>query len=517
MNLENPNDRVRLIANIKSDNNKARKQDSFRSFEVQSGRLHQFVKDDLLGQYDYSSVREMPIISSVNVQKRVVDAKSTIYKQSVDRSFSEVSDDQQDQLQLIYKDMNTDEKLNSANKGYNYQDQTIGMILPKNGKLIMRVFKMHQIDAIVDDLDPENPEGFIISTFDRTMYEEIDSNKKTKDTATGFSGRSVQSTANQDQEIEVGEKYQFQRYVERYLVWTPKLNFFMNGLGEIVDEDGETASPLASEDIMPFFEVSREKDFEYFVRSSNTLTDFTIQFNSQLSDQANVIKMSAYSVAVLKAPADQHPADMVIGASNMIKFDTTDPDVNVDFSFVSPNADMGGISDAISTTLNYFITSEGLGGETLNSSGQTDKPTSGIDRFIQSIQKIEAHRDDYEKFRKAERDIYGIVKAWLTVLKGSDKLDKKYQVSGLNEESEITVEFHKPELIQTENERLANMQTKIDMGIASRLDALMSDRNIDDKDVAKQLLSEIDKMEVPSIILETPTEEDEDGERQSER
>jgi len=512
MDLSNQMDRVRLLSNIRSENNKARKQVSFKSFEVQSGRIHPFVKDDLLGQYNRNSVKEMPLVSSINVQKRVVDAKSTIYKQKVTRTFTELSDEQHDQMRLIYRDMCADAKLNQANKGYNYQDQTIGMIVPKNGKLIMRVFKMHQIDAIVDPEDPESSLGFIISTFDRTNYEEIDSNKRDHDTATGYSGRSSQSTATQDQDLDIAEKYQYQKYVERYLVWSPEYNFFMNGLGEIIDEDGEVSSPLASEGIMPFFEVSKEKDFEYFVRPSNNLTDFTIQFNSQLSDQANVIKMSAYSVAVLKAPSELQPEIQEIGANVLLKLPTDGEKENgtVDFDFKAPATNMSGIAEAINDLLNYFITSEGLSGDTLNSSGDSDKPTSGIDRFIRGIQKIEAHRDDYEKFRKAEEDIYRIVKAWLRVLQGSDKLDRKYQISAISDNSEIRVEFHKPELIQTESEKLTNIQTKMDMGIASRLDAIMLDREIDDKDEAKKLLKEIDEMEMPQLGTFTPPSENED-------
>ena len=99
----------------------------------------------------------------------------------------------------------------------------------------------------------------------------------------------------------------------------------MNGMGEVIDpETGEPTSnadiesPLASEGIMPFFEIARDKDFEYFVRSSNALTDFTVQFNERLSDQSNVIKMNGYAVAILKTPSDVKPTDITIGASRVI-------------------------------------------------------------------------------------------------------------------------------------------------------------------------------------------------------
>jgi hypothetical protein len=287
MNLADINDRLAVIASINSENNKARKQVSLKQFEVMNGRLQGFVKENLEGQLYQESVREMPIVSSINVQKAIVDKKATIYKKSPKREFTETDEEQTEKLRKIYKDMKIDMKLNKANKNYIYQDQSIGMIVPKNGKLIMRVFAMHQIDAIVDPQDPESSKGFILSVFDRTNYMQLDSELKERDTATGNYGRSNRSASNSNQDELVAEKYQFQKYVAKYIVWSKEYNFMMNGLGEVIDPetgeettDIEIVSPLLTENIMPFFEISRDKDFEYFVRSSNSLTDFTVQLQT---------------------------------------------------------------------------------------------------------------------------------------------------------------------------------------------------------------------------------------------
>ena len=306
MNLQSITDRIKLIASINSENNKARKQWSLRQFNVNSGRIQAYVKEALMGQLHTDTVREMPIVSSINVQKAVVDKKSTIYKKRPKRVFTDVDETKQATLEVIYRDMKADMKLNKSNKNYTYQDQSIGMIVPKNGKLIMRIFQMHQIDAIVNNVDPEIADGFVMSVFDRTNYDQMESFRKEKDVATNVTGKSVQSSSTPDLDLEVGEMYQFQKYIEKYIVWTNDLNFMMNGLCEFIDpETGESTgemditSPLASENIMPFFEVHKEKDFEYFVRPSNALTDFTIQFNERLSDLAMNQKMNGYAVGIL--------------------------------------------------------------------------------------------------------------------------------------------------------------------------------------------------------------------------
>ena len=517
MNLINLTDRVKLIGSINSENNKSRKQWSLRQFNINGGRIQQYVKESLQGQLAHSTVVEMPIVSSINVQKAVTDKKATIYKKRPSRVFTEVTEEQQATLELIYKDMKADMKLNKANKNFIYQDQTIGMIVPKDGKLVMRVFAMHQIDAIVDDEDPESAKGYVLSVFDRTEYEELENSRKEKDTATGVTGRSVQSTATQDNDYTVAEKYQFQKYVERYIVWTKEYNFMMNGLGEVIDpETGEASneiditSPLASEGIMPFFEVAREKDFEFFVRPSNALTDFTIQFNERLSDLAMNQKMNGYAVAILKSPSTLKPQNLVVGHSQLVHLATDDPDADVDFSFASPNSNISEISDANDRFLNYFITSEGLGGDVVNSKGETKEATSGIDRFLQAIQKIEAHQDDYEAFRCAEDDIYRIIKAWLRVLTGDKQLDAKYQIANIPEESEVEVDFYKPEMMQTQTELISNIREQLELELMSRKEAIMELREITDDDKAQEILDMIDKENAQGMTFVPPSETSQD-------
>lgn len=495
LDLSTQEGRSKLANSLNDESTKARKQWSLRQFEIQSGRIQQYVKESLENQYDVQSVKEMPITSSINIQKRIVNKKATIYKKAPMRKFTELNDKQKEVVDLIYKDMNLNQKLNVSNKAFVYQDQSIGMILPKNGKLICRVFKMHQIDAIPSDIDPETADGFIISVFDRENYVQLYKDKKEKDTATGKSGRSVRSSSYAIDGInsEVANEHQYKKYVERYLVWTNEYNYIQNGLGEILDPETmepaaglEIQSPLASEGIMPFFEAAREKDFEYFVRPSNGLTDFTIEFNTRLTDEANNIKMNGYAVGVLKAPSSMQPENQVIGAAMMLKLNTDDPEAEVDFSFVSPNSNIGEISGANDKFLNYFVTAEGLGAEAINSQGIQDRATSGIDRFIQGIQKIEAHQDDYEIYRNVESQIYTIIKAWLKVLNGSKILDKKYQII-LPEDSEVIVEYDKPEIIQTPSELLMNFEKEYDLGLTSKVRYLMETRKMSREDALEEL------------------------------
>ena len=509
MDLTRQDERQKLIQSMQSENTKARKQWSLRSSETYGGRFDQYVREYLESQFYKESVKEMPIVSSINILKRIVDKKATIYSKPPARMYTELSDDQVVTMDLIYKDMKTNNKLARSNKTYVYQGQSVGQILPKNGKLICRIFKMHQIDVIPDLEDPEEAKGFIISTFDRTDYIQKDSDNSKIDTATGVRPDSLRSSSSQLYDNEVADDYQFKKYVEKYIVWKKQegqiLNFMMNGLGEVIDpETGEAdngvdlVSPLSEEGILPFFEVSTDKDFEYFVRPSNTLTDFTVQFNSALSDLQNNAKMNGYAIGILKAPSELQPETQIIGPAMLMKLPTDDPDKEVSFDFVSPSSSIGEISDSIDKFLNYFTTAEGLGAEVVNSAGQSEKFSSGLDRFIASVNRVEAHRDDYERYADVEDQIFNIILAWERVLVNSDQLDSKYKLGLVSEDAGIDVKYHQPEMIQTEAEMLSNFEKKIDLGIMSKIDAIMKLTGIEDRDKAKEMLEEIKEENMPA-------------------
>jgi hypothetical protein len=262
----------------------------------------------------------------------------------------------------------------------------------------------------------------------------------------------------------------------------------MNGLGEVISDQEDISNPIG---FMPFFEVSCEKDFEYFVRSSNTLSNFTVEFNSFLSDLQNAAKMSAYAVAILKAPAEMQPDMQVIGASMLLKLNTDDPDKEVDFSFASPSASISEISDSIDRLLNYFITSEGLNKNVVNSSGDAEKAMSGIDRFLMMLQKVEAHADDYKMFEDVEVEIYRIIMAWIQALNTTDQLNDKYKMV-VPGELEMAVNYHMPQMIQTDSEKIDIVEKKIDAGLISRIDAMKQIHNIDDVDKIEQMIKDID-------------------------
>lgn len=467
MELRSASDRAKVIQQIKTDENKRRKGESFRQFEIYNDRILPYVKDYLKGFYQNSSIREMMQIGSMNICKRIILGESQIYKHRPTRRFVNASPAQIEALTNIYDDMNFNKLMLNANRFYKLQSQATTYIRPKEGKLIGTNLKMHQFDAVPNHKNPEVADAYIISTFDRQFY--IPENDLS--TATGYSPRYLR-TANDGVTMAISdsEDYKKELKLERFIFWTKEQNFILNGLGELISEDENTA--LLG--FLPFVDMYFDKDSEYFVRTPSGLCDFTVEYNAYLSTYHQIVSMQGFAQAWLKGPEHLMPDHLVIGPNHILRL-KTDPQLQsaVEFGFTNPGADLGGVKEFGDNLLNTFLTSRGVDPNIVNSNGNSTRYSSALERYLAMLEKFEVSKDDYEVFQKGEEESFNLIKEWHNAaIRTTDLLDPKYLSTPIGKDVFIEVEFKKPEFTRSRVELLDELQKAIDLNLMSEVDAV---------------------------------------------
>lgn len=461
MDLTQKIDRKLFIQDIKSQENKDRKEKSFKEYEILCDRLKKYVTDYLLSQFSNATVLEMPIVSSVNLMKRICNKEAAIYKESPEREFSNLSEQQVEELNKLYSTLNLDAYLMKSNLYFKAQQQSFLMLLPKEGELKFKVILPHQLDIIPNADNPNEADTIVLSTFDRQFV--MDSDR-----------------INQD----IADKDDYLARMERYVVWTNEINFIFDGNGDIVGE----ALPNPLGDLSMFIDVSSCKDNEFFVRSGDSLLDFTIQYNGALSDLGNVLKMQGYSVAYLISDEKIMPSQIVVGPNRVLKLPVNPDNPNQarpEFGFASPNADIAGGIQYVETLLSNFLSSRGLNPKLVSGKGEVEKYTSGLDRLLAMLDQFEASKQDYVIYENVEKQIYESMKKW-SRLQGNEK----FLSFIIPDNSEISVNYKKPEMVQSEQEKLALIEKKLELGLISEVEAIEMDRNVG-KERAEEIFEEI--------------------------
>lgn len=483
--------RKRILQEISGWENKERKYESFKQFEVYHERSRQFVLEYLRSQFNRSTVEQMPIVDSINISKRVVEKQSTLYTEQPEREFSMLDAEQVEELNNLYKDLGFNQKLAHANGYYKLQQQTCLWLVPVNNKLKLRCLLPHQYDVIPNEEDPEIADAYIINTFDRSFF------FRPSDKGTNGANEAI---ADQDD---------WRTQNRKFLVWTRDFNFIMNGKGEFISEVLPNQIGM-----LPFVDVSEQKDMEFFIRGGRALTDFAVQFCGALSDLYNVVKMQGWAVGYLIAPPNVMPEELTVGPNVLLRL-PTDPNNSgerPEFGYASPNADIAGSIQFLETLVALFLTSKGLDAKAISTKMDASNFSSGVERLLAMLEVFEASKEDFAAFTKAEQQIYELIKKWNNLLLNSDS---KVLSFAIPDDSKMTITYKGPEMLQSESEKFDLIDKKYKAGYITFKEAVMQDRGVDEE-VAERIIEEIEeekleKQKKQMDALMSPMEGEEDA------
>lgn len=485
LDLTTQESRKVLIDEMSSKENKDRKATSMVQYDVFNDRLDKYVQTYLRSQFSDNTVNSMPIVSSINLAKRIVNQEASIYKTAPKRTFVNADEKLSLVLNEIYQDGKFDVIFAKSNTYFKLQNQNLLQVVLKNGKLSLRSMLGHHYDVIPKADDPESAEAYIISAFDKSLY----LNSGNRATPTGLALPSEPTMQSDGVNQSIAESDDYMSVTEKYVVWTDGMNFIMDKNGAIISGD-DVVNPLFPK--MPFVDIAVDKNFTYFVEVSQSIVDFTIQYNGAMSDLGNVVRLQGWAQGYLKGPADLIPENIQIGPNYILKL-VIDPNnqTPTEFGYANPSPDLQGSIAYIEMLLANFISSRGIDPKIVSGKADSTRYSSGVERLLAMIDKFEAARSDYALYKNAEEQVFEIIKQYLNVFSGTEFLDQKYWVNKISGDVKLNIEYAKPESIKTDDEVIATIQKKIELGLMSRVSAMMELRGMD-RDAAIEELKLID-------------------------
>ena len=492
IDLMNPDIRTQILADIKSEDNRNRKRDQQKRYDVYNDLQDVYILERLEREFGHKTVQEMRKIFSINLSKRIIDSKSSVYEREPERIFStrsgtELTEDQIDLLKRLYEFTSANPSLKKSNIYKNLNDQCALMAVPdkKGGYKVRAIPPMHY-DVVPDPVDPEKAFAYILNVWDKDLH------KTARNESTEFTQlRRYKGRDNNNQSI--ADDDDRKALMERYIVWTPGLHFVMDGAGNIKGE--VMPNPIGR---LPFIDVAQEdKDFQFFLRRGSSTVDFSLDYGMMLSDNANVIRLQSYSQAVIAS--EKIPANMTVGPNHILhlKLDPKKPELSPRFEFVTPSPDLDGTQRFLDSLLNLHLTSLGLDTSTVSTVGGSEKFSSGVDRLLAMVSKFEASRDDFDLFRRVEDEFLDIIYRWSNVFQnvtGEGELRDEFKGPQLPEDVQVDVLFAEPESIQTQSEKEESLNTARENGYKSRIDVLMELNNVS-RDKAIEMAEQIDEDE----------------------
>lgn len=474
-NLLDPSVRKNIIDEIKSFENVERKRKSFKAYEVFNDNAKPYIVDELERQLKPSTVKKIPIVSDINFAKAIVNKQANIYTDEPVRSYEEITESDAEALENLYGDSGFDTILGKSNKYFKLSNQAFLQIVPKEQKLKLRVLHAHNVDVIPDVDDPEKAYAFIVSSFDKTQYLNAKSD-------------------NSNQKIAEADDYKAN--AERFQVWTSEYVFTMDGNGNVLTE----IIPNTIE-MLPFVDIAKDKDFEYFIRTGHALTEFSIYLNTLWSDLFYIQRMQGYSVPVLSGDANLKPDNLNVGPGDAVFLPSNPnkPESNLTLEFKNPNPNIDSNIKAIEAATATFLSTRGLDTKAISASNSgAVSYSSALERLLAMLDQFKASKEDFDLYKMVEQKIHTIVTKYLSILSGTEFLDPKYSTTSGITNSVLNITFVEPQMIETTSEKLTNAKSRIDIGISDKVTVLSEIDNISIEE-AQNKLSEIQQRKLDSM------------------
>lgn len=500
-NLEDLSYRKKIIDQINNDENKDRKKESLKRFEIFKNRQERYILQKLNEEFTEKTVREMRKVTSINIAPRIIKEEASIYNDAPERVFGEVSEKETEALDAHYRASKVNVGLKLANEYYKLFDQCALYVIPMDGKLWVKPLAPHWYDVIPSDDNPERAEVYILNILDKQEYLNAPLNNTDNRLGTGNDINKKRTISDGQNQI-IADRDDYKSKLNKYVVWSKDFHFTMNGEGTITSDLENIKNDLGR---LPFIDIASEKDFEFFCRYGSDTTDFAIDYGVQLSDHSNILRMQGYSQAIIAA--EKEPDNIVVGPNHTI-FLQQDPNSTVapSFSFASPSPDLGSSLATLETLLKLLLTAKGLDPETVTGTGDGNRYNSGLDRLLAMIDKFEATKADYDLFRDVEDELKDLIIAWNNILQDATDpkiaLDDKLKNGQINTDCTLEVSFNEPGLVQTKQDKEDSVIKLIKERLLSRKEAIMQLRDVD-KDMAEEILAEIeedDEITLPPVV-----------------
>lgn len=495
-----------IIAEIESDENKRRKAEHVKRHDVYNDHQRPHVLTALMNEFSPRTVSEMRTCTSINLSRRMVDEMASLYKRPPVRSveLDEQSGEETEQQKALkdgildlYEDFGVNIALKRANQKFKLHDQCAIQVIPKDGKIVLRVLAPHQYDVIPDPDNPEKAIAYIISTYDRGQLDsQVQKAEDVQGSAIGSKNEQNAAAGN----LEIGDQQDYLGPRKKYIIWTKDQVITSDAGGGVMDVQ---PNPIGA---LPFIDVAHWKDFEFWVRRGSGVVEFAIDFSVVLSDTVNTNRLQSYAQAVIIA--EKAPEAMTVGPQHVLflPLDPSRPEMKPSFGFENPSPDMKSSLELQDRLLNYFLTSRGIDPKSISGDGKAQTYSSGLERLLSMIDRFDASQDDLDIFKCVEYELAWLLQAWYQAIRGTAMLDAEYDFGEWPESAEICVNFAQPQMLKTDSEKEQSVVYRLDNGLMSRVEAMMELRGVS-KEEAERLAQEIDTVTVPTVVNQNPNQQ----------
>lgn len=498
-----------IIGEINSSDEKDRRQTFRRRGRIYKDGGKDFLIEHLTVEFGDDAIKEMRL-APINVMKSIVDKKSIVYKRPPIRQSEEEKDNAL--VDAYVEKMGFDSVMAKANRYFNLysncQLYTVPVFMGEFRVPFTRVLPPFLYSVDPNRADQTEMDALVLSNF--TAQDEGLTDKQVTEVGSIKSDKGFQGD---DQKIDTNSASFGGN--SAMIWWTDEQHFTTDKDGAIMQDpfNPEMLNPIG---IIPSVNLAKDRDNEFWAMQGEDLADLAIALQLGMSDLMSIAKMQGFSILTVTSPEQPQRLDIGLNKVVWLKQQIDGPTPSV--SYVQASSPISEYKDLLLDLLGLTLTTNQLSPSSVTGKDGAQSVTSGFQALIQNSDNLQQLEQDKPVLRDAEQDTWQVIAKWHNLLHDKNELPPDLRELGkFSDRFQVNVTYQDMKPIESEEQRLAQVEKLMSLGLATKMDALkklhpeMSDEQIEEKLNQVEEEKQQNMLRATQLFQPKPTE-DTDGE-----
>jgi hypothetical protein len=506
-----------FIQEIEQQSEETRRTSMKRRHDLYKDGGKEFLIEQIQREFGRDALKEMRL-APINVLKKVINKRSTIYKQPPMRKAEETSD--QDLVDFYVEDLELNQKMTKANRYFNLFSNTVLYPVPKQDRITLHVVPPYLYSVAPSMSDPTKANVWLFNEFIEegrvTTHDDLQS-------ATGTQGWERDKGFKTDRDrIDSQERTTTQK--RRFIVWTDEQHMTVDetGMPLMFEETPTFINPIG---VAPVVNITKDRDAEFWATQGEDLVDLCLALQIGWTDILTIAKHQGFSILTVISP--EEPKKLTIGVNRAVwlKQDPDGPTPSI--GYVQAASPLSEYKDLLMELLGLTLTTNDMSANTVGGSASAKNFNSGFQALIEMSDVLEAIEQDKPVMRDAEKSMWPIIGKWHNFMFDAGVLNEDAKALGkFSDDVGISIQYSDMKPIESEQERITTVQGLSNLSLITRADSLrklqpdLSDEDIEVKlkelDEEAEQRAERAQAMFPAISPSVEDDDDEDEEEEEE-
>lgn len=475
------------IAEIESESERTRRALAKRRHDIYRDGAEKFLIESIRREFSESAVKEMRLVP-LNLLKIIVQKIARVYSRPPTRKAANPSDQQL--VDYYVNDLRMNELMQKANRYYVLASNTALYVRPKinptdveSNKLSFNVVPSYLYSVIPNPIDRTEIDSYIFSAF---VAEGMIAPDEGLTPATGRQGFNASPGYKTDRDIVDSREKSMAQNAEQYLFWTKDWHVTTDSTGsplmDTTQDNEQFVNPIGR---LPVVGLQKDRDNEAWATDNEGTVSICMTIASAWSDLVTIAKHAGFNICSIIS--EEEPTKLTIGVNRGIHLKPTQTAPNPSISFVSQNPPLAEYEGIVTTLAKLVLMTSNVEPGSVNAS-QAQSFTSGFHQLLAMSDALEAIKADQPVMRRAEEDVWDVIKKFHNWMFDSNLLNSKARKLGrFSDDFSVSIQFAEIKPIESEQDRLARVKQLFELGLATKRDAMqilhpeMSEEDIDSK------------------------------------